>query len=251
MAAKNTESTKITQQTSEYLNKNSSEGVDRINEMIRAFGEIHAYQNEIKYVVEVGNHKISEIFDVIKNIENKTKVINEIVFQTKLLSFNASVEAARSGEHGKGFAVVAQEIGNLATLSGKASEEINLMLKESVDHVHRIINEQKDSLGQTTIQSQKLIDNGNRVALACQLLFYEIKGDVTKSSEAVRDIASASNEQSSGINEINLAIGQLDQSIQTNASVAKEAHHTSSELSNLAGELNENLGALKKIITGG
>ena len=59
-----------------------------------------------------------------EQIKDKVNIINDIVFQTKLLSFNASVEAARAGENGKGFAVVAEEVGNLASVSGKAANEI-------------------------------------------------------------------------------------------------------------------------------
>ena len=68
-------------------------------------------------------------WSIIQEIEDKTKAIDEIVFQTKLLSFNASVEAERAGEHGRGFSVVAQEVGNLAQLSGKSAAEINEILK--------------------------------------------------------------------------------------------------------------------------
>ena len=66
-------------------------------------------------------------------------MINDIVFQTKLLSFNASVEAERAGEHGKGFAVVAQEVGNLATMSGESAEEITKILDESVKMVQKLV----------------------------------------------------------------------------------------------------------------
>jgi methyl-accepting chemotaxis protein len=78
--------------------------------------------NQINY----SNEQMSEIVKVIQEIETKTKVINDIVFQTKLLSFNASVEAARAGEQGKGFAVVAEEVGNLAQMSGNAAKEISI-----------------------------------------------------------------------------------------------------------------------------
>jgi methyl-accepting chemotaxis protein len=85
------------------------------------------------------NDEISSIVKVIAEIGDKTKVINDIVFQTKLLSFNASVEAARAGEQGKGFAVVAEEVGNLATMSGKAAEEISSMLGDSMGKVELIV----------------------------------------------------------------------------------------------------------------
>ena len=83
-------------------------------------------------------HYWLEILGYIKSIEEKTKVINDIVFQTKLLSFNASVEAARAGEQGKGFAVVAEEVGNLATMSGTSAEEISKLLESSISHIESI-----------------------------------------------------------------------------------------------------------------
>lgn len=100
--------------------------------MIHSITEISESNDRIMSQVADGNRKISEIVQVISEIGNKTKVINDIVFQTKLLSFNASVEAARAGEHGKGFAVVAEEVGNLAQMSGNAAKEISDMLNGSV-----------------------------------------------------------------------------------------------------------------------
>jgi hypothetical protein len=94
-----------------------------------AIMEIQETNKKLVDDVLEGNRKISEIVELVKEIGNKTKVINDIVFQTKLLSFNASVEAARAGEHGKGFAVVAEEVGNLASMSGQASKEISALLE--------------------------------------------------------------------------------------------------------------------------
>ena len=80
---------------------------------------------------------ISESTEDLDSINNsirgiqKTQVINDIVFQTQLLSFNASIEAAKAGVHGKGFSVVAEEVGKLAVLSGTAASEISEILKES------------------------------------------------------------------------------------------------------------------------
>ena len=86
---------------------------------------------------------LNDIGALIQSIDQKTKLINDIVFQTKLLSFNASVEAARAGENGKGFAVVAEEVGSLAQMSGSASTEINGILQDSQNRVSQIVAEMK------------------------------------------------------------------------------------------------------------
>jgi len=112
--------------------RNSSEvankGKQASEQMIQAINDINLSNASIMKQIEESNQQISDITKVIAEIGNKTKVINDIVFQTKLLSFNASVEAARAGEHGKGFAVVAEEVGNLAQMSGNAAKEIAEML---------------------------------------------------------------------------------------------------------------------------
>jgi methyl-accepting chemotaxis protein len=82
--------------------------------LIHALLEINTTSTTLIEKVTDGNQQIVGIVGMIQEIGNKTKIINDIVFQTKLLSFNASVEAARAGEQGKGFAVVASEVGSLA-----------------------------------------------------------------------------------------------------------------------------------------
>ena len=96
--------------------------------------------------------EFEELISVINNIKDKTKVMDEIAFQTKLLSFNASVEAERAGEHGRGFAVVAQEVGSLAELSAKAAREIGHIVGSSLDQTTNII---RDS--QHTVEGSKSI----------------------------------------------------------------------------------------------
>ena len=94
---------------------------------------VNEQMNDLKVAmkeIEESNVHIEELSEVIGEIASKTKIIDDIVFQTKLLSFNASVEAERAGEHGRGFAVVAQEVGNLAQMSGKAALEISQIVKK-------------------------------------------------------------------------------------------------------------------------
>ena len=107
--------------------------------MISSIEGISESNGEIMKEVSNNNSELQTISELIKDIEEKTKVINDIVFQTKLLSFNASVEAARAGEHGKGFAVVAEEIGNLANMSGEAALQISQIIETSVQNVQTMI----------------------------------------------------------------------------------------------------------------
>ena len=117
--------------------------------------------------VETGNLKIAEIIKMIEEISQKTRVINDIVFQTKLLTFNASVEAAREGEHGKGFALIAEEIGNLAQMSGNAATEISALLETSVQKVDQIISESKSSVGQSVQEGKQKVMFGTDIARRC------------------------------------------------------------------------------------
>ncbi len=102
----------------------------KVSEIAHEYTEqLHEAMNTMK----TSNAEVKELVGIINGISERTKVIDEIVFQTKLLSFNASVEAERAGEHGRGFAVVAQEVGNLAQMSGKAAQEISSILKQSIE----------------------------------------------------------------------------------------------------------------------
>src|SRR5690606_1064272 len=98
-------------------------GVEQINSLGSAFDEIKDGSHEMVEQMNENARQIDEIGALIRRIEEKTSMINDIVFQTKLLAFNASVEAARAGEAGKGFAVVAEEVGSLAAKSGASAKE--------------------------------------------------------------------------------------------------------------------------------
>lgn len=117
----------------------ATEGKITIELMIKAINMIDEPNKEIMTRMTDSNHEIQKIVSMIKEISEKTQLINDIVFQTKLLSFNASVAAARAGEHGKGFSVVAEEVGNLAEMSGEAAKEIEILLKNSVSQVENIV----------------------------------------------------------------------------------------------------------------
>lgn len=108
-------------------------GTERTNRMSQAMAEITTNAESLQRIV-----------GLINDIQAKTKVINDIVFETRLLSFNASIEAARAGVHGKGFAVVAEEVGKLATMSGKAADEIRQLLENSTREVSLVVRRNED-----------------------------------------------------------------------------------------------------------
>ena len=196
------------------------------------------------------NSNIEEIIQVIHEISNKTKVINEIVFQTKLLSFNASVEAARAGEQGKGFAVVAEEIGSLATMSGNAAQEISTMLTESTTKVENIVNATKSEVGALMVEGKKKVELGITVAKRCNTVLDDIVGHVSEVDGMVGDITIASEEQSKGITEISRAMGQLDQATQINADSSRQMAFSAEELSGQSRKLNSLVENLKWTVEG-
>jgi methyl-accepting chemotaxis protein len=136
-----------------------------------------------------------------KQIADIIGVIDEIAFQTNLLALNAAVEAARAGEQGRGFAVVATEVRNLAGRSATAAKEIKALIKDSVAKVE---------------EGSHLVDESGKT-------LEEIVGAVKKVTDIVAEIAAASREQSAGIEQVNRAVMQMDETTQQNAALVEEA----------------------------
>jgi methyl-accepting chemotaxis protein len=144
---------------------------------------------------------MSGISDASRRIAEIIGVIDGIAFQTNILALNAAVEAARAGEQGRGFAVVAAEVRNLAQRSASAAREIKDLIEASVGRV----------------------DAGARLVDAAGSTMQDIVVSVQKVSELIAEIAAASREQSSGIAQVNVAVTQMDQVVQQNASLVEEA----------------------------
>jgi methyl-accepting chemotaxis protein len=144
-------------------------------------------------------------------------VIDGIAFQTNILALNAAVEAARAGEQGRGFAVVASEVRNLAQRSAAAAKEIKTLIDDSVEKV----------------------DAGSKLVGEAGMTMNEIVDSVKRVTDIMAEIMAASQEQSAGIEQVNQAIGQMDQVTQQNAALVEEATAAAQSLQDQAGKLTE------------
>lgn len=247
---KNVDSSKRSETLATTSFDNAARGQAAVGSMISSINSINEGTNEIMAEVTRSNKKISEIVEVIAEIGTKTKVINDIVFQTKLLSFNASVEAARAGEHGKGFTVVAKEVGDLARMSGVASDEISVLLDDSIQKVQNIVNETKNNIEALVGKSKAKVDSGIEIAQQGADILSQIVTNVSTVRNVVSEIAVASDEQAHGISEIAKAISQLDLVTQQNSRATHQTSVASEQLRAQSEDLKELINGLVMIISG-
>jgi len=250
MVQRNADAASNSTSTSEKSKEEALKGKKNIDEMITSIGEISTGNQEIMDEMQNNNEQINKITVVISEIGEKTKVINDIVFQTKLLSFNASVEAARAGEHGKGFAVVAEEVGNLAAMSGKAALEISEMLSSSIKQVNDIVDSSKGKIEKLIIQSKEKVDHGTDIAHKCGQALESILENVDSVNDLVKEISTASKEQATGVKEITSAMQQLDQITHQNTSAAQNSASMSTQLKSSAQNLKMSVKELAILVDG-
>jgi methyl-accepting chemotaxis protein len=250
MVRKNSEHAVTASRTSEDGRLGAEKGREAVQEMTRSIQEIQVSNGRIMACIQDSNRKMADVVNVILEIGNKTKVINDIVFQTKLLSFNASVEAARAGEHGKGFAVVAEEVGNLAQMSGNAAQEIREMLDSSAKRVSAVIDGTRGEVEKLIEEDQRLVERGVLMVKSCEDTFNELVARVSAVSEVVAEISTACGEQASGVQEINTAIAQLDQVTQENAGSSEKASRAAASLAEQSGVLYDIVRQLAQTVRG-
>jgi len=177
-------------------------------------GEVVATMNDI-------NQSSRKIADIIQ-------VIDGIAFQTNILALNAAVEAARAGEHGRGFAVVASEVRLLAGRSAEAAREIKALIQASVSKV----------------------EDGSRLVENAGVTMTEIVSSVRRVSDIIGEISAAAAEQSSGISNVNHAVGELDQMTQQNAALVEQSAAAAQSLREQAQRLEQAVSVFRLSATG-
>lgn len=250
MISKTTDNAKLTAKNASDSQEKAETGKSVVEQMMNSMSEINNSNQEIISQMNHSNQQFLEIVKVIEEIGTKTKVINDIVFQTKLLSFNASVEAARAGEHGKGFSVVAEEVGNLAQMSGNAAKEISDMLNNSISKVDAIVNDSKVKVEKLAELGKSKVESGVVVAQRCAEVLSEISNNIDTVSHLTQEISVATTEQSTGVNEINKAMNKLDVVTQQNSSISEESSTAANALAEQVKLLNEASNQLLTTING-
>ncbi len=226
------------------------EGKKIVQEVVRAIEEVRDSSQQFETQVEQNNADLQGIAQVIAQIGEKTKVINDIVFQTRLLAFNASVEAARAGEHGKGFSVVAQEVGNLASMAGSAAKSINEILTSGVGKVQDIVHTSQDRFRRHISETSTKINHSIEVTERCADLFDQIVVQVENVTNMAEEIASASREQSHGIAEVSKAVHLLNTITSSNLKHSESVEDKSKDIYNQADSLKVLSEELEELVHG-
>jgi len=189
--------------------------------------------NKVAVAVKEGEVLAQQTTEAIDEIDAQTNaiaeaitIIDQIAFQTNILSLNAAVEAATAGEAGKGFAVVAQEVRNLASRSAEAAKDIKNLVENAT----------------------KKADEGKLIANKMFNGYESLNINILRTVEIINDVSSASKEQQAGIEQINDAIAELDKATQENAAVASDASSIAKETNSMAQSIVDN--ANKKEFTG-
>lgn len=182
-----------------------------------------------------GNEVVTALRDAMVGISTATsqinqitKVIEEIAFQTNLLALNAAVEAARAGESGKGFAVVAEEVRNLARRAGEAAKEIAAL----------------------NVKSTQCNEDGSRIAGEVSSTFERVLSEVSSSADFIQAIAASSAQQAQGMNQVGQAVTQLEQVTQRNAANSEESAAAAEQLSAQAQAAKQAVDRLRRVVNG-
>ncbi|MGE0174534.1 MAG: methyl-accepting chemotaxis protein [Oligoflexales bacterium] len=210
------------------VSQKSAEGTDVMHKLVDAMEGIKA-----------ANDQLENISAVITTIAEKTNIINDIVFKTQLLSFNASIEAARAGQHGRGFAVVAEEVGNLAQLSGGAAADIRSLIEDSQKQVQGFVK-----------STQERISRGEEVTTEAKKIFDQISSQIEAIRKQVESVSEANNEQKQGIQQVSQAMSQIDEATQANTEASRKVDELSTQLRKRSQQLGKIASTINWLIHG-
>jgi methyl-accepting chemotaxis protein len=216
--------------------RQSSEYLDRVVNAV----------NELKETVELGLEEIASIVTTMSLIQEKSKMINDIVFQTKLLSFNASVEAARAGEHGRGFAVVAEEMGKLAKQSGAAAQEIEAIILEGIEKTKSRVNDVSQRLAQAVQFIHEAMDLVSTSRQEVSRRLEEVNQGIATTNEKAKEISVATSQQSIGVSEISRALSELETATRTLEKMALSNYDASIQINEMSEAMSNKIKKLSR-----
>ncbi len=199
----------------EEITGNVKSSSQKISQMSDYAKQVTVSANQGEILATKTTKAMDEINTQVSAIDEAISVIDQIAFQTNILSLNAAVEAATAGEAGKGFAVVAQEVRNLASRSAEAAKDI----KDLVQNANHKANEGKNI-------ADEMIEG-----------YSNLNKSIDKTTELIADVTNASSEQEAGIVQINDAVNLLDQQTQKNAAVATETKEIATDTSKLSQDI--------------
>lgn len=208
----------------EELSATLSQIADQVNQNAENAQKTNQVVGDTIGAVELCNSRMDDMLSSMSDIDKSSaeiakiiKVIDDISFQTNILALNAAVEAARAGSAGQGFAVVADEVRNLAAKSAEAAKETSALIEESIGKV----------------------EIGNRTARETAEALVQIVDNSAEVGRYVTEIASASEEQSEAITQVNTGVDQISAVVQANSATSEESAASSEELSSQAAMLKE------------
>ena len=233
IAIGNTDLSARTEQAASNLQQTAS-SMEQLTVTVRQSADAARTANQLASsaaaVAAKGGQVVSQVVSTMNEINVSSKKISDIIgvidgiaFQTNILALNAAVEAARAGEQGRGFAVVAGEVRSLAQRSAEAAKEIKLLIGTSVDKVA----------------------SGSKLVRDAGSTMNEIVASVQRVTDIIGEISAAASEQSDGIGQVNIAVTQLDQMTQQNASLVQESAAAADSLKEQASRLSQVVGTFR------